>query len=195
MKDQKLLLSLIIFNLIADSRLPEKFSIEQLISILTSQSIVEQRGNVLDAYLAVYTIKDIDLSEEIEELQKIFGDKSSVKEMESIIDMVENTLLVIQDKDEYTFDFASLAGVKDMPLKQEEDVLDTWFSSGLWPFSTLGWPDKTADLEEYYPNDVLETANDILFPWVARMMMMGAVNMNSMPFKTVYFHGIVLDEK
>lgn len=195
MKDQKLLLSLIIFNLIADSRLPEKFSIEQLISILTSQSIVEQRGSVLDAYLAVYTIKDIDLSEEIEELQKIFGEKSSVKEMESIIDMVENTLLIIQEKDQYTFDFASLAGVKDMPLKQEEDVLDTWFSSGLWPFSTLGWPDKTADLEEYYPNDVLETANDILFPWVARMMMMGAVNMNSMPFKTVYFHGIVLDEK
>lgn len=194
-KDQRLLLSLIIFNLVADSRLPEKFSIEELIDVLSSQSIVEHRGSVLDAYLSVYELKDIDLKEEIEELKHIFSDKSNIKEMESLIDLLDNSLLIIQDKDQYTFDFVSLAGLKDTVLHQEEDVLDTWFSSGLWPFSTLGWPDKTVDLEEYYPNDLLETANDILFPWVARMMMMGAVNMNSMPFKTVYFHGIVLDEK
>ncbi len=80
-------------------------------------------------------------------------------------------------------------------MKQEEDVLDTWFSSSLWPFSTLGWPEKTADLDEYYPNDLIETANDILFPWIARMMMMADINMGNMPFKTIYFHGIVNDEK
>jgi valyl-tRNA synthetase len=74
-------------------------------------------------------------------------------------------------------------------------VLDTWFSSGLWPFSTLGWPDNTEDMKKYYPNDLLETGYDILFPWVARMMMMGAVNTEQMPFKNIYFHGLVRDEK
>lgn len=92
--------------------------------------------------------------------------------MEKIIDILEDTLLINTDKDQYTYDFATLAGVKDMYLKQEEDVLDTWFSSALWPFSTLGWPDKTVDFENYYPNNLLETAWDILFFRVARMMMM-----------------------
>src|SRR5205814_6507293 len=76
-------------------------------------------------------------------------------------------------------------------LVQDTDVLDTWFSSGLWPFSTLGWPDQTEDLATFYPTSVLETGHDILFPWVARMIMLGIEFMGEVPFHTVYLHGIV----
>lgn len=80
-------------------------------------------------------------------------------------------------------------------LEQDPDVLDTWFSSGLWPFSTLGWPSQTADLARYYPGDVLETGYDILFFWVARMIMMGLWFTDKAPFHTVYLHGLVRDER
>jgi valyl-tRNA synthetase len=84
---------------------------------------------------------------------------------------------------------------KDVPLKRDEDVLDTWFSSALWPFSTLGWPEPTAELKRYYPTDVLVTGFDIIFFWVARMMMMGLHFMKEAPFHTVYIHRLVRDEK
>jgi valyl-tRNA synthetase len=80
-------------------------------------------------------------------------------------------------------------------ITQDEDVLDTWFSSGLWPFATLGWPEKTAALETFYPTAIMETGPDILFFWVARMMMMGLHFMGDVPFKKVFLHGIVTDEK
>ena len=76
-------------------------------------------------------------------------------------------------------------------LKQDPDVLDTWFSSALWPHSTLGWPEQTKDLKRFYPGSVLETGYDILFFWVARMIMMGIQNMGDIPFHTVYLHGLV----
>jgi valyl-tRNA synthetase len=80
-------------------------------------------------------------------------------------------------------------------LRQETDVLDTWFSSGLWPFSTLGWPDQTDTLKRFYPTDVLITGFDILFFWVARMMMLGLKFMNDVPFRDVYLHALVRDEQ
>lgn len=79
-------------------------------------------------------------------------------------------------------------------LLQETDVLDTWFSSALWPFSTLGWPDKTSDLEKFYPTSLLVTGFDIIFFWVARMIMMGMFFMEDVPFKDVYIHALVRDK-
>jgi valyl-tRNA synthetase len=84
---------------------------------------------------------------------------------------------------------------KDETLTRDEDVLDTWFSSALWPFSTLGWPDNTTELKRFYPTTVLVTGFDIIFFWVARMMMMGLHFMKEVPFKDVYIHALVRDEK
>ena len=83
---------------------------------------------------------------------------------------------------------------KEVELRRETDVLDTWFSSGLWAFSTLGWPDKSEFLDTFYPTSVLVTGFDIIFFWVARMMMMSLYAMKKIPFKTVYLHGLVRDE-
>ncbi len=87
-------------------------------------------------------------------------------------------------------------GLKDsLKLTQDEDVLDTWFSSALWPFSTLGWPEETEDLENYYPTTLLVTGFDIIFFWVARMIMMGLYTMENIPFKEILIHGLVRDSQ
>jgi valyl-tRNA synthetase len=86
-------------------------------------------------------------------------------------------------------------GEGEITLVQDPDVLDTWFSSGLWPFSTLGWPERTPELKRFYPTSTLVTAHDIIFFWVARMMMLGLHFMKDVPFQEVYIHALVLDEK
>ncbi|MEE8205953.1 MAG: valine--tRNA ligase, partial [Nitrospinaceae bacterium] len=101
----------------------------------------------------------------------------------------DGTFFVAETKEEA----GKLAG-EGVKLTQDEDVLDTWFSSAMWPFATLGWPGKTSELARYYPNSVLVTAFDILFFWVARMMMDGLQIMGEVPFHTVYIHGLVRDE-
>ena len=92
-------------------------------------------------------------------------------------------------------EFADSMSDGRVPIYRDPDVLDTWFSSGLWPFSTLGWPDNTAKLEKFYPTSVLVTAFDIIFFWVARMMMQGLHFMKDVPFRDVYIHALVLDEQ
>ncbi len=92
-------------------------------------------------------------------------------------------------------EMASDPAKRDGFIARDEDVLDTWFSSALWPFSTLGWPDETPELKRYYPTSVLVTGFDIIFFWIARMMMMGIYFMKEAPFATVYIHALVRDEK
>ena len=89
--------------------------------------------------------------------------------------------------------FCGIEAPKEKGWVQDEDTLDTWFSSGIWTFSTLGWPEKTKDLEYYHPTDVLETGYDILFFWVARMILMTGYTLGTIPFKTVYLHGTIRD--
>ncbi|MDP2697982.1 valine--tRNA ligase [Thalassospira sp.] len=101
----------------------------------------------------------------------------------------------VEETEEEAMTAARVHYGKDVILDQETDVLDTWFSSALWPYSTLGWPDKTPELDKYYPGDVLVTGFDIIFFWVARMIMMGMHFMDGkVPFKDVYIHALVRDE-
>ena len=106
----------------------------------------------------------------------------------------DGTIFVGKTLDEVQIQAFSKYG-KDIELKQDPDVLDTWFSSGLWPFSTLGWPNKSKDLIKYYPGNILVTGFDIIFFWVARMMMLGIYFMKKSPFKEVYVHALVRDSK
>ncbi len=103
--------------------------------------------------------------------------------------------IFVEETEKEAEDAAARRYGKREKLRRDEDVLDTWFSSALWPFSTLGWPDETPELKRYYPTSVLVTGFDIIFFWVARMMMMGLHFMGKEPFHVTYIHGIVRDEK
>ena len=103
--------------------------------------------------------------------------------------------IFVEESEEAAYAAARAQFGADVQLTQDEDVLDTWFSSALWPFSTLGWPEKTADLAKFYPTSTLVTGFDIIFFWVARMMMMGIHFMGEAPFKQVFINALVRDEK
>jgi len=104
-------------------------------------------------------------------------------------------LFFVEESEEEAQAAANAHYGKPVELTRDTDVLDTWFSSALWPFSTLGWPDQTPELARYYPTDVLVTGFDIIFFWVARMIMMGLEFMGDVPFRTIYIHALVRDEK
>ncbi|MBG1260720.1 valine--tRNA ligase [Nostoc commune] len=109
--------------------------------------------------------------------------------------ITDNTPFVVAKSETEAWEKAKSQFGENVKLEQDPDVLDTWFSSGLWPFSTLGWPEQTQDLATYYPTTTLVTGFDIIFFWVARMTMMAGHLTGKMPFQTVYIHGLVLDEK
>ena len=109
-------------------------------------------------------------------------------------EILDNTPFVVAANEAEAREKAVAKFGANVKLEQDPDVLDTWFSSGLWPFSTMGWPEETADLARYYPNTTLSTGFDIIFFWVARMTMMAGYFTDKMPFETVYIHGLMLDE-
>ncbi|MCT4559621.1 MAG: valine--tRNA ligase [Pelagimonas sp.] len=116
-----------------------------------------------------------------------------VADAQEAAEVLAANLKLMDTQDEGTI--RSFEGPMQLPMFRDPDVLDTWFSSGLWPFGTLGWPQDTDELAKYYPGDVLITGADILFFWVARMMMMSQAVNEKNPFHTVYLHGLVRDEK
>ena len=134
-----------------------------------------------------------------------WGHRIPVWSAETSKEVIENAC---KNRDDVTFHYndetgtGSICSLDDLPndflgsdiaLSQDPDVLDTWFSSALWPFSTLGWPEKTAELEKYYPTNVLCTSRDIISLWVARMVMMGLYNLGEVPFHKVYIHSALQD--
>ena len=205
-------LDMIIFNLVADSKLENPFNIERLIEVLYQDSFVKAQWKVYESYIESYKLKSKELWLYEEDLIKLENILESVKseDVEIIMEAGNDLATYLMDSlflkpndDTYYFEL-SCKECWNNELDQEEDTLDTWFSSWLWPFTVLGRPEKTDLLKDFYPNTVLETGYDIIFFWVARMMIMWYENMwwsednnnfDWKPFENVYLHWLVRDEK
>lgn len=201
-KTKKIILSQILFNLIADSRLAPSFNLEDVINLLLQTSLTPQEGSIYTTYLSIYRKKYVTnkkLLAEIEELSEIFDSikqdsKSIIEHAPLLVDILEESSNISKQWDMYKFDFIS-PKTWEKWLVQDEDVLDTWFSSWLWPFAILGWPESTPDLSNYYPNTVLETGYDIIFFWVAKMLFQSYELMDKKPFDNIYLHWLVRDKE
>lgn len=182
----------IIFNLIADGKINQEFTPEEVERVLKSPSFVHPELSVLDFYkkFAFHAYYNTDI------------DANSLRLF--ISQDLNPTAILTEKRRRYKYNpstktyrfmlYCKKCGSEN--LRQEEDVLDTWFSSALWPFGVFGWPQSHAkDLQELYPTDLLVTGFDIIFFWVARMVMMGTYFMDKEPFKDVYIHALVRDEK
>ena len=184
----------IIFNLLADGKIGQEFTPEEIEAVLKSPNFVHPEMTVLDFYKRFafhrYHSTDIDAHS----LRLFFTQEANPMAM---------LTPGVSTRGLYRYDSKSkkwrmVLRCKECGserLRQEEDVLDTWFSSALWPFGVFGWPEDTEDLRNLYPTDLLVTGFDIIFFWVARMIMMGTYFMEDIPFYDVYVHALVRDEK
>lgn len=199
-KSDYIILSIIIFNLISDNKLDITFEFDDLVDLLTKDCLVKSDGKVYEVYHDIYNTKfawDKKISAENDLLYGILQHLDDVSDVDNylwkLVDMLSDSFCISKKDQVFVFDIEKMTGLKW--LKQHPDVLDTWFSSALWPFSTLWRPEKTQDLIHFFPTTLIETWYDILFPWVARMIMMSIANLKEIPFKYIYFHGTVRDEK
>ena len=198
--NQYCILSLVLFNCIADGRITNGSTLESVIESLTQPSIVPNEWSIRNTYYQAYKIKfqkDKRMLKELDMLHPILNldlqsSQQAIDMEQSLEDIIRQSYCLDMDQNRIFFDFEWLVWE---PVEQDPDVLDTWFSSALWPFSTLWWPDQTPDFAQYYPNSIIETWYDIVFFWVARMLMMGIANTGVLPFHTIYLHGLVRDEK
>ncbi len=193
------LLTLVVFNLIADSRLSEQFTLDEFIELMLSDSIVPMEGKIYEVYYAIYSVKftgNKAMLEQLSTLNLLFStlnlDPSNTDIIHQIGELLASATHII-DGDQFTLDVAAIVWF-DNPI-QDPDVLDTWFSSWLWPMTTLGRPEQTPDYQKYFPQTMLETGSDIIFFWVARMTMMSYDLTGKIPFRDIVLHGMVLDEK
>ncbi|MGC9121116.1 MAG: valine--tRNA ligase, partial [Sulfurihydrogenibium sp.] len=169
----------IIFNLYADGKINQIFCLEDILETLNQQNFTHPDKTNLQFYEEVVFLKKAD----------------KLKTKQSLIELLENSQHFKKLYDERYQLILKCEKCGSENLHQEEDVLDTWFSSALWPFGTLGWPEKTQDLDTFYPTSLLITGFDIIFFWVARMIMMGTKFTDNVPFEDVYIHALVRDEK
>ncbi len=181
----------IIFNLIADGKIGYEFTPEEVESILHSPSFTHPNITLLEFYKKYAFHKYHSTEVDANSLRLFFSQDLNPMAM------------LTEKKSRYRYDpgykkYRFILRCKHCgheELEQDSDVLDTWFSSALWPFGVFGWPEKTQDLEKLYPTDLLVTGFDIIFFWVARMIMMGTYLMEDIPFSDVYIHALVRDEK
>lgn len=181
----------LIFNLLADGKIDQEFTPEEVAEVLHSPSFVHPEMSVLDFYKKFafhkYHSTDVDANS----LRLFF-----TQDLNPMAILTEKKSRYKYDPKKKKYSFVlRCKKCSSENLKQEDDVLDTWFSSALWPFGVFGWPEKSEDLQKLYPTDLLITGFDIIFFWVARMVMLGTYFMKDIPFKDVYIHALIRDEK